>query len=345
MQTTFGAFLSARRKEKGLTQKEVANALYVSESTVGKWEQNRANPDISALPALSALLGVSEHELITASIDTEQRETVKNAKKWKRLTTGWNLFFVLSFGITLLTCFICNVAVNKALDWFWVVAASLACAGSFLLLPQYIQRHRLLVLSLSELGGLLLLLGVCRLYTGGNWFFVAALPILFAFACVFLPLFVVKYPFPRLIKKFAPTFCLLADILLLTVMFLAIEEYALREGYTEKRWTFSFALPLFSVLLAFVVGCIADERHLPIRRAYKHGILLAACAVFYPAFLLLVEFLAEKALNAYSTTVRIPNFSVWSGDYINYNVHALVIIALCLLSVGFFLFGFLRKKK
>lgn len=76
MGITFGEFLAIRRKEKGLTQKDLANILYVSESTVSKWEQNRANPDITLILTLANALDVSEHELITASIDTEQREKI-----------------------------------------------------------------------------------------------------------------------------------------------------------------------------------------------------------------------------------------------------------------------------
>ena len=74
MEITFGAFLKEKRQEKNLTQKELAEKLFVSDSAVSKWEKNVARPDITLLPKLSEILGVSEHELITASIDTHARE-------------------------------------------------------------------------------------------------------------------------------------------------------------------------------------------------------------------------------------------------------------------------------
>ena len=50
METNFGEFLKTKRQEKNLTQKELANLVFVSESAVSKWERNIAHPDITLLP-------------------------------------------------------------------------------------------------------------------------------------------------------------------------------------------------------------------------------------------------------------------------------------------------------
>ena len=73
MENNFGEFLKQKRQEKSLTQKDLAKKLFVSESAVSKWEKNIAHPDITLLPTLSEILGVTEHELITASIDKQSR--------------------------------------------------------------------------------------------------------------------------------------------------------------------------------------------------------------------------------------------------------------------------------
>ena len=73
MQNSFGEFLKQKRIEKGLTQKQLAQELFVSESAISKWEKNVARPDITLLPNLSKLLGVTEHELITASVDEQAK--------------------------------------------------------------------------------------------------------------------------------------------------------------------------------------------------------------------------------------------------------------------------------
>ena len=61
MQNNFGLFLKQKRQEKNLTQKQLANLLFVSESAVSKWEKNVSRPDIMLLPELAELLGVTEH--------------------------------------------------------------------------------------------------------------------------------------------------------------------------------------------------------------------------------------------------------------------------------------------
>ena len=115
MGNTFGNFLRQKRKEKNLTQKELSKMLFVSESTVSKWEKDVAHPDITLLPKLSEILSVSEHELITASIDNETREEKNQAKKWRAFSLSWRLFFYIAYGVALISCFICNLAINKTL--------------------------------------------------------------------------------------------------------------------------------------------------------------------------------------------------------------------------------------
>lgn len=111
MENNFGNFLKQKRQEKNLTQKELATELFVSESAVSKWEKNVARPDISLLPRLSEILGVSEHELITASTDKVFRQEKLQAKKWRTLSFSWSLFFYISYALAIIPCFICNLAI------------------------------------------------------------------------------------------------------------------------------------------------------------------------------------------------------------------------------------------
>lgn len=52
----FGHFLAQLRREKGMTQKELAATLYVSDKAVSKWERGLSVPDISLLEPLDAAL-------------------------------------------------------------------------------------------------------------------------------------------------------------------------------------------------------------------------------------------------------------------------------------------------
>ncbi len=60
----FGAFVSALRKERGLTQKELAERLCISDKAVSKWETGNSIPDVTMLIPLAELLGVTVTELL-----------------------------------------------------------------------------------------------------------------------------------------------------------------------------------------------------------------------------------------------------------------------------------------
>lgn len=108
----FGAFVAQLRKEKGLTQKEVAERLYVSDKAVSKWETGASIPDTALLIPLSELLGVTVTELLLCRRQISQQpmdvkaveDVVKTAityseKKEKRVWRScglWPLWYVLS---------------------------------------------------------------------------------------------------------------------------------------------------------------------------------------------------------------------------------------------------------
>lgn len=60
----FGAFLCALRKEQGMTQKELAQRLFVSDKAVSKWERGQSVPDVALLTPLAQILGVTVTELL-----------------------------------------------------------------------------------------------------------------------------------------------------------------------------------------------------------------------------------------------------------------------------------------
>lgn len=58
----FGDYIRKKRLEAGLTQKELAGRLYVTESGVSKWERNLSYPDVSLVTAICRELHISESE-------------------------------------------------------------------------------------------------------------------------------------------------------------------------------------------------------------------------------------------------------------------------------------------
>ena len=64
-QVKTGRFIKACRKEKNLTQREVAEKLNISEKTVSKWETGNGLPEVGLMLPLCELLGISVNELLS----------------------------------------------------------------------------------------------------------------------------------------------------------------------------------------------------------------------------------------------------------------------------------------
>lgn len=61
---TLGAMIAALRKENGMTQLELAERMGVTDKAVSKWERDLSCPDVSTLPKLAELFGISVDELM-----------------------------------------------------------------------------------------------------------------------------------------------------------------------------------------------------------------------------------------------------------------------------------------
>lgn len=105
----FGQFVSEIRKEKNLTQKELAEQLYVSDKTVSKWERGLSMPNVALLIPIAEVLGVTVTELlrgeriikneklaaseveglVVGSLDLKIQETLKQQKR------NWILAFLV----------------------------------------------------------------------------------------------------------------------------------------------------------------------------------------------------------------------------------------------------------
>lgn len=68
----FGAFVAQLRREKGLTQKDLAEKLFISDKAISKWETGVSIPDVSLLIPLSEVLDVTVTELLQCSRIAEQ---------------------------------------------------------------------------------------------------------------------------------------------------------------------------------------------------------------------------------------------------------------------------------
>ena len=78
------------RKGKGLTQEELAQALYVSRTAVSKWESGRGYPNIDSLKALSEFYSVSIDELLSSEevLTIAEEENLEKQMRFRDLLFG-----------------------------------------------------------------------------------------------------------------------------------------------------------------------------------------------------------------------------------------------------------------
>lgn len=106
-----GRKIAALRKERGWTQKELAEHLHVTDKAVSKWERGINYPDISLWEPISALFGITLLELLgaegesaenaaqkVAEISKEEKNKMRRefrTRSWLNIAGGMALFFAL----------------------------------------------------------------------------------------------------------------------------------------------------------------------------------------------------------------------------------------------------------
>ena len=345
MGLTFGDFLKQKRLEKNLTQKQLANILFVSESAVSKWEKGVSHPDITMLPKLSEVLSVSEHELITASIDNQSRKEKSQAKKWCALVVTWELFFYISYAIAILTCFICNLAVSGTLSWFWIVLSALLLSFTLINLPKFIKKHKLLLIPLFDYVSLMILLAACAIYTDGDWFFVASVSVLLGLTMIFMPIFIAKFSVFNRIKKYNDFVSFFIDFVVLNVLLLVIESYTLMHGV--NAWYLKTALPI-AVVVYLALNVVESLRFLRTNKLLKTGLMLLLTKIFIfspPLFIKVSNPAVQKELD--DLNVFMANLSVWNESTIDNNVFLIIFLVVVALTTIFTAIGLIKhfRKK
>ena len=74
---TFGNMVAALRKEKGMTQLELAEKMGVTDKAVSKWERDLSFPDVSSIPKLAEILGVTVDELMQVKAESKEEPLKK----------------------------------------------------------------------------------------------------------------------------------------------------------------------------------------------------------------------------------------------------------------------------
>lgn len=85
-----GQLICRLRKEKSMTQLQLANAMNISDKTISKWERGLGCPDVSLLRELSEILDVNIERILSGDLDPNERDggNMKNIKFYTCPTCG-----------------------------------------------------------------------------------------------------------------------------------------------------------------------------------------------------------------------------------------------------------------
>ena len=71
---TLGEMISSLRKEKGMTQSNLAERMNVTDKAVSKWERDLSCPDVNSIPKLAEVLDTTVEELLNAQAKKEDNK-------------------------------------------------------------------------------------------------------------------------------------------------------------------------------------------------------------------------------------------------------------------------------
>lgn len=325
---TFGTFIKAKRIEKNYSQKDLAELLVVTEGAVSKWERGVSYPDITLISEICRVLEISEHEFITASTDTDTRKLKQEARKFRIIRSTWIRVPTVSYAVALLTCFICNLAVNRTLSWFFIVLAALICAYTFVpTVSCFFESNKLLIFSVSTYLSICLLLFACAVYTGGlSWFLTACIGVLMGYVLVFGPILLSKSLYSP--YKFVIPFALTFVLTVLMMLHIRIwQPFPLGSAILIAAYGFAPVI-LSTIICSFRLDAF-----------FKAGICTALCAVMFYFANHAITALFGPADNHYQV-----DFRNWE-QCINGNIHLICLITFLFVSAVFLGIGVFRVRK
>ena len=310
----FGRFVIAKRQAVGLTQRDLAERLFVTESAVSKWERGLSYPDITLVESLSRELGVSEGELINASDDHVSRDIARDALGYRRWKAAIFWTTSIAYVAALVTCFVVNLSVTHTLSWFWIVLAAVAAAFSLTTLPLLRVRPKGWIALGAFIISIAALLTIVWLESGrGSWLPVPIVAVLFAAVMIFGPIWLAGASLPSSVSQHRTVIALGLDTVALAVLLLV----ATRD---PAVWV-TRALPFAAIALVIPWGAALAIRYLPLPGLFRASIVLAfvsiyGCVLLQPAI----------AWVDHDTEARPVDFSQWHDIYIGGNVSILVLI-------------------
>ena len=179
-------------------------------------------------------------------IEKERSEAlVTQARFFKRRSALAGSIIAAIFAVPILVCLIVNLATGAGLTWFFIVLAAMFIPASLTIVPLMAVEDKLFWTIISFTASLELLLGVCCIYSGGNWFFTAATAVFFGMSLHFMPIIVASRPVAKRIGNNKSLLLVAEYTLSYVLMMICIGVQYGGEGFFRKAAALSMPPIMF----------------------------------------------------------------------------------------------------
>ena len=131
-----GNHIKHYRNEKGLSQEELAERVYVTRQTISNWENNKNYPDINSIVLLSEVFEISIDNLIKGDLEEMKKEI--NSEEVKKLNFySWMVLIIFLIAIISLIPMLKFIGLYGFIPYFILMA----CAMFFALKIEKIKKN------------------------------------------------------------------------------------------------------------------------------------------------------------------------------------------------------------
>ena len=237
--------------------------------------------------------------------------------------------------IPVIVCLICNLAIGHALDWFFIVLASLLLVASLSVVPLMAPAKQAgLYTILSFVGSLLLLLAVICIYVHGNWFFLATIPTVFGLSVFLMPYVVYHIQLPEAVSHHKGLLVMLWD----TVWLYTIIVVCGLHTTTPDYWRVALEITSYCVLIPWSIFLVI--RYLKVHPLIRAGI--CSCILgFFTAFVnTVIDFILYGKTDS---SILNADFSNWTYPTVNANTSVIILVVTFSVGIVFIMSGLLRQ--
>ena len=208
---------------------------------------------LAECPACTEELARIRENEIESHLAAEKEDVIRYQKKKfgrRSAVVGSAIAWILMIPVVI--CLFINRLQGGGLSWFFVVVAGLAVAASVTVVPLMVSENKLFWTFCAFCASLMILLAVTCIYTGGNWFFIAASASLFGLSLVFLPFAIKAKPVQKYVPERKAFTVIAVDVALFAIMMECINIHNNGLGFWRTA-------ALVGVVVGLVVSIVIPE--------------------------------------------------------------------------------------